>query len=86
MGEISVGIIEGLLTMSIGGLAWWLWRLEDKNAELKDRLDEHRVDLAKNYHSKEELRQVVNDAIFPLREEISRLARVVEKVFDRGEH
>lgn len=78
----SVSLIEGILLMSVGGLCWWLWRLEDKNAELKEKLDEHRVDLAKNYHSKEELRQVVNDAIFPLREEMSRLARAVEKLSD----
>ena len=67
--------------MTVGGLCWWLWRLEDKAADVKSKLDEHRVDLARNYHSKEELRQVVHDAIFPLREEIARLGRSFERHF-----
>lgn len=80
--SLTFGVIESVLSVGLGGLTWWLWRLEDKSGELKSKLDEHRVDLARNYHSKEELRQVINDAIFPLREDVNRLTRAVEKLSD----
>jgi len=80
--EIPVSMVEGLLGMAVGGIAWWLWRNEDRINALKEDLSSSKIELAKNYHSKEELRNVVNDAIFPLRNEIERLARAIERLGD----
>jgi hypothetical protein len=80
--EIPVSMVEGLLGMAVGGIMWWLWRNEDRINALKEDLSSSKIELAKNYHSKEELRNVVNDAIFPLRNEIERLARAIERLGD----
>lgn len=80
--EFSMSLIEGLLTLAIGGGFWWMWRSEDARAKIKEEMNELKVDLAKNYHSKEELRKVVDDALFPMWKEMERLARAVEKLGD----
>lgn len=73
--ELSISLIEGLLTASITGLVAWVFYLHTL-------LTETRVDLAKNYHSKEELRQTISDALSPLIREIERLARAIERLED----
>lgn len=80
--EFSMSLIEGLLTLAISGGFWWMWRGEDARAKIKEEMNELKVDLAKNYHSKEELRKVVDDALFPMWKEMERLARAVEKLGD----
>lgn len=70
--DILPNLIEGLLLMSIGGLIKWNWAQSKK-------IEEVALDLAKNYHGKEELRQVVFDAVTPLMRAIERLERTVER-------
>lgn len=70
--DVSPHLIEGLLLMSIGGLAKWNWNQSKK-------IEEVALDLAKNYHGKEELRKVVYDAVSPLMRAIERLERAIER-------
>ncbi len=74
--EITPYLFNALVILAIGGLVKWIWSIQRS-------LDETRLNLAQNYHGKEELRQVVCDAVQPLTREIERLARVVERL--RGE-
>lgn len=76
--ELSVSFIEGLMATAIVGLVGWVWFLHSKLVEVQ-------IDLAKNYHSKEELRQVVTDALFPIQQELARLSRAVERLQDGKE-
>lgn len=76
--ELSVSFIEGLMATAIVGLVGWVWFLHGKLVEVQ-------IDLAKNYHSKEELRQVVTDALFPIQQELARLSRAVERLQGTGE-
>lgn len=72
---MELGLIEiwaGVVSVIGGGLWWWLWKLETE-------LQQTKLDLARNYHPKEELRQVVQDALFPIKEELARLARLLER-------
>lgn len=73
--EISINFIEGLLSLSITGLVGWLWFVHNK-------LQDVQIELAKNYHNKEELRKVVDDAMFPVWRELERIARALEKLSD----
>jgi len=73
--EIPVTLVESLIIAALGGVLWWLWRVEDNVSGMK-------LDLAKNYHSKEELRKAVDDALFPVWKEMERIARALEKIGD----
>ncbi len=69
---LSVDLIEGLIMGAVSGLAFWLWFVHQKIVEIQ-------IDLAKNYHSKEELRLTMQEALFPVKEELARLSRVLER-------
>lgn len=79
-----INILVGLIMTLMGG---WLLRLEGKGKEalteanrVRDRVIEVEKDLARNYHSKSELREVVQDAMRPVHVELERLSRAVEKL------
>jgi hypothetical protein len=76
--ELSVSFIEGLMASAIVGLVGWVWFLHGQLVKVQ-------LDLAKNYHSKEELRQVVTDAMFPVQQELARLSRAIERLQDERE-
>ncbi len=88
MNEINiVEVLLGLVIMLMGG---WLLRLESKGNEnatesdsIRDRVIELEKDLARNYHSKSELRDVVQDAMKPVHDELGRLSRAVERLSNR---
>jgi hypothetical protein len=73
--DVSIDLIEGLLLGAISGLVGWVWFLHNKVTEVQ-------IDLAKNYHSKEELRNTVQEALFPIQRELERLSRVIERLQD----
>lgn len=76
--ELSVSFIEGLMATAIVGLVGWVWFLHNQLVKVQ-------IDLAKNYHSKDELRQVVTDAMFPVQQELARLSRAIERLQDDRE-
>lgn len=76
--EISVSFIEGLMATAIVSLVGWVWFLHNQLVKVQ-------LDLARNYHSKDELRQVVTDAMFPVQQELARLSRAVERLQDDRE-
>lgn len=74
--EISVSLLEGLLSAATCSLVGWVWFVHNKLVEVQ-------IDLAKNYHSKEELRLTVQEALFPIQKELERLSRAIERFQDR---
>lgn len=71
-----VEIIITLLTFSVGGLVKWVWSIQGK-------VHSTQVDLAKNYHSKDELRQTMADVVRPLQDEVHRLAKMLDRLFEK---
>lgn len=71
--ELSISLIEAGIIAAGTGLVGWVWFLHGELVKLQ-------IELAKNYHSKEELRQSISDALSPLTREIERLARAVERI------
>lgn len=74
--NLSLSLIEGLLLLSVGGLVSWVWYLQIE-------LNKTKLDLAKNYHSKEELRLAVDSAVSPLRADVNRLSIAFDRLYEK---
>lgn len=70
--ELSVSLIEGIILLALGGVTAWMGYIHNTTTSIQ-------IDLAKNYHSKEELRRAVDEAVLPIWREMERIARVLEK-------
>ncbi len=68
--NLTPDFLEAILLASILGLIKWVWGLQKS-------LDSTKLDLAKNYHGKAELRQVVDDAVRPLIREMEKLTAAI---------
>ncbi len=75
--DISPHLIEGLFFALVGLLSKWNWDQGKSIKEIRNQLDGTRLDLAKNYHGKEEIRAVVSGAVSPLVKAIERLEYLV---------
>lgn len=76
--DLTPSLIEGLILLAVAGLGGWLLRIELKVANMHQKLVETQLDLARNYHTKGELRTTIEDAIKPLAVQIERLVRAIE--------
>lgn len=61
-----LSLFVGLMVPIGGALWWWLWKLTGEVADTK-------LDLAKNYHSKEELGRMLDAALDPIKKQLDRL-------------
>lgn len=73
--DIPVSLIEGVILLAVTGVGSWVWFVQEKLHKIE-------LDLAKNYHPKDEIRRVVEDAILPVWKEMQRLAAALEKLGD----
>jgi hypothetical protein len=71
--EFGLEIWVGILTAGVTGLVKWINVLQRK-------IEETRLDLAKNYHGKDDLRRVIEDAVSPLMKSIVRLERTIDRL------
>ena len=83
-------VIEALAYIVVALSAGWIGRLEWKAKENSDEtralgkeVEQLKLDLARNYHSKSELKEIVQEAMKPVQETLARLSRAVEE-FGRG--
>lgn len=67
-----ISILVGLMVPIGAGLWWWLWKLQSEVSDTK-------LDLAKNYHSKEELRGMLDSALDPIKKQLDRLIDALDK-------
>lgn len=59
--DFSPTLVEGLLLMTIAGLTGWLWKMQGEISDIK-------LDLAKNYHGKGEIKEMLTEALAPINE------------------
>ena len=82
--DLSPTLIETLITLAIGGVCFWLWWLKGEIKEVeketakevqlvKDAYRELQLDLAKNYHGKEEIKDMLDKSLEPIHEVLKEL-------------
>jgi len=59
--DFSPTLVEGLLLMATAGLTGWLWKMQTEISDIK-------LDLAKNYHAKAEIKEMLTEALGPINE------------------
>lgn len=79
---IPTGWFESLVGVIVSGLVAWVGYVHNKLTQTVSHSHNMELDLARNYHTKEELRATMASAIQPLREDIHSLKEVVEKLRD----
>lgn len=86
--DLSPTLIEGLLLFALSGLCYWLWMLKqdiketrkESGAEIqkvKDAYRELQLDLAKNYHGKEEIKEMLDKSLEPIHDVLKELKEEV---------
>ena len=82
--DLSPTLIETLITLAIGGVCFWLWWLKgnieevkkhsgEETQKVKDAYRELQLDLAKNYHGKEEIKEMLDKSLEPIHEVLKEL-------------
>ena len=76
--NLAGSVFEYLLTGVVAFMVGWTIRLEGKTNDNRALVGALALDLAKNYHSKEELRQTFEQVLGPIHKELVRLSSAVE--------
>ena len=82
--DLSPTLIEAIFMAALGGLGYWLWWLKgaireveketlEKIGLVKDAYRELQLDLAKNYHGKEEIKEMLDKSLEPIHEVLKEL-------------
>jgi hypothetical protein len=81
--DLSPTLIESIIMLTIGGLCFWLWYLKGKYEEVKDIVHNLQLDLAKNYHGKDEIQVMLDKSLKPLHDLMTELKLEVKQLRDR---
>jgi len=81
--DLSPTLMEGLIMLVVSGVCFWLWHLKGKYEEVKDIVRDLQLDLAKNYHGKEEIRLMLEKSLEPIHDLLRELKAEVKHLRDR---
>ena len=63
---VWVEVLVTVLTFAVGGLVRWIWSLQSS-------LNDHKIAVARDYHSKAEIREVLSDLLEPLTKRLDQI-------------
>jgi len=75
--EAITGIVVPILLALVTALIAWIWSLWAKVSHLE-------LQLAKNYHDKDELDKTLEDKLSPILKSIVRIEGVLDRAFPQG--
>lgn len=83
--DLSPSLIEAIIMAALSGLGYWLYTFKEKYDQLKDKVHGLELDLAKNYHGKEEIKEMLKEALHPINETMKEVKNELRELRKRDD-